>query len=362
MRIKEISLQGYRNLAPINLSLGEGLQIFHGENAQGKTNFLESIYVCAMGRSMRTRSDVQMVAFDAQEGHIRLLTEDANGGNRIDVHLHKDGKKGIAVNGLAIKKLGELLGILYVVIFSPEDLELVKEGPARKRRFLDMELCQMQPVYYYDLQQYYRILKQRNHLLKKIPYQAEIADTLSVWDSQMVAYGEKIMQAREHFLQKLEQYAAKETDSLTDGRDRLSIVYKPSCKIGEFAEKLEKSLEKDILFGATQFGPQKDDVQLLVNGTDVKLYGSQGQQRTTALALRLAEVSLIEAEKGEMPVLLLDDVLSELDERRQKALMERIGKMQVILTCTGLEDALRQNTSKKHLFLVKQGTITAEEI
>lgn len=357
MQIKYVSLENFRNLAPLQLTPAEGINLLYGENAQGKTNFLESLYFCAMGRSLRGRSEQQLIAFDAQESHIRLETERLYRCDRIDVHLKRNEKKGIAVNGIPVRKLGNLFGTLYAVIFSPEDLSLVKGGPGERRRFLDMELCQLSPVYYNDLQSYYHILKQRNHLLKEIRKKPALSDTLSVWDTQLSERGERLMAARSHFLARLDTIAAHRHKMLTGGKDCLKTEYKPNCEGGTLGERLQKGRERDILFGSTQWGPHKDDILFLVNGRDVKQFGSQGQQRTTALSARLAEIALIQEQTGESPVLLLDDVLSELDESRQKYLMESIEGMQTFLTCTGIEDAVKRYLGKDNLFRVENGII-----
>ena len=361
MYITEIFLQGFRNLSQLHIEPSEGINVIYGSNAQGKTNFLESLYFCAMGRSMRGKSDQQLIAFDAQESHIRLLVQTQNRRDKIDVHLKQNEKKGIAVNGLPVKRLGELFGTLYAVIFSPEDLALVKDAPTERRRFLDMELCQLSRVYYYDLQQYYRILKQRNNLLKEIQKKPSLQETLFVWDGQMVEYGERIIAARRRFLVRLDEIAADKLARLTGGRDSLQTLYKPNCEDGSFAERLHRNLERDILFGATQSGPHKDDISFLVNGREAKVYGSQGQQRTTALAARLAEIDLIREETGELPVLLLDDVFSELDESRQKYLLESIDGLQAFVTCTGIEDSVRKYISRDNLFYVENGTIIPQK-
>ena len=357
MYIKEVSLQGFRNLEPLHIAPTAGMNLFYGDNAQGKTNFLESLYFCALGRSLRGRSEQQLIAFGEEESHIRLEVMRKNRGDRIDVHLKRDEKKGIAVNGIPEKKMGELFGTLYAVIFSPEDLSLIKDGPAERRRFLDMELSQISNVYFYDLQQYYRVLKQRNNLLKEIKVKPALADTLFVWDEQLIERGERIMAVRAKFLARLDEIAAQRHEILTGGKDCLKTEYKPNCEGGSLREKLERSLDRDIYTGSTNAGPHKDDILFLVNGKDVKQFGSQGQQRTTALSARLAEIELIREETGESPVLLLDDVLSELDGKRQKYLMESIEGLQAFLTCTGIEDAVRSYLSRENLFYVKNGKI-----
>ena len=361
MYITEVSLQNFRNLAHLKIEPSEGINVIYGSNAQGKTNFLESLYFCAMGRSLRGKSDQQLIRFDAEESHIRMLVQRKQRYDRIDVHLKKDEKKGIAVNGLPVRKLGDLFGTLYAVIFSPEDLSLVKDGPAERRRFLDMELCQLSKVYYYDLQQYYRILKQRNNLLKEIQKKPALQETLFVWDDQLAEYGERIIAARKRFLLRLDEIAAEKLSQLTGGKDHLQTIYKPNCEAGTLAEKLQKNIDRDIYFGSTQSGPHKDDILFSIDGREVKIYGSQGQQRTTALAARLAEIDLIHEETGEEPVLLLDDVFSELDENRQKYLLKSIEGLQAFVTCTGIEDSVKKYISKDNLFYVENGVITPQK-
>ena len=361
MYITEVSLQNFRNLAQLKIEPSEGINVIYGSNAQGKTNFLESLYFCAMGRSLRGKSDQQLIRFEEEESHIRMLVQRKQRYDRIDVHLKKDEKKGIAVNGLPVRKLGDLFGTLYAVIFSPEDLSLVKDGPGERRRFLDMELCQLSKVYYYDLQQYYRILKQRNNLLKEIQKKPQLQETLFVWDDQLAEYGERIIAARKRFLIRLDEIAAEKLSQLTGGRDHLQTIYKPNCEEGMLAEKLRKNIDRDIYFGSTQSGPHKDDILFSIDGREVKVYGSQGQQRTTALAARLAEIDLIREETGEEPVLLLDDVFSELDENRQKFLLQSIEGLQAFVTCTGIEDSVKKYISKDNLFYVENGVITPQK-
>lgn len=357
MYIDNVSLLGFRNLLPLDLKLNNGINLFYGNNAQGKTNFLESLYFCAAGRSHRTRIDKELIAFAHQESHIRLQIQKNQRKERIDVHLKREEKKGIAVNGVPIRRLGDLYGVMSVVIFSPEDLNLVKEGPAQRRRFLDMELCQLSKVYYNDLQQYYHILKQRNFLLKKIQKKASAVDTLFVWNQQLAYFGDRLISARMHFLSRLNEISSRKQESLTGGKDRLKIVYKPNCTGEMLEERLKQSVQRDIFYGTTQNGPHKDDILFLVNDMDVKIYGSQGQQRTTALATRLAEIDLIIQETGHKPILLLDDVLSELDCDRQDYLMKSIEGMQAILTCTGIEDSIKKYLSSGFLFYVENGSV-----
>lgn len=365
MRITEVSLQGFRNIPQLHLEPSAGINVICGSNAQGKTNFLESLYFCAVARSMRGKNDQQLIAFGSAESHIRVSVRRSQRVDRIDVHLKREEKagrghgKGVAVNGVPLRRLGELFGTLYAVVFSPEDLSLVKDGPGERRRFLDMELCQLSRVYYYDLQQYTRILRQRNNLLKGIQKKPALEETLFAWDGQLADYGERIIAARARFLERMDGLAAEKLRQLTGGQDSLKTAYHPNCAAGFLAERLQKNRERDIFMGATQCGPHKDDILFTIDGREVKAYGSQGQQRTVALAARLAEIELIRGETGEEPVLLLDDVFSELDGRRQKFLLESIEKegLQAFLTCTGIEDSLRRYVDGGNLFYVENGEI-----
>lgn len=355
--VESITAENFRNLSAVDIKLNSGINIFYGKNAQGKTNILESIYVCATGRSHRTRIDSRLVNFEKPECHVRLFCKRGKRQDRIDLHIKKDEKKGIAINGIAIKKSGELFGTLLTVIFSPEDLGLVKEGPSERRRFMDMELCQLSNVYYYDLQQYYKVLKQRNSLLKNVQKNSSLKDTIFIWDSQLLEYGKRVISARRSFIDKLNDISAKKHSIITGGGEILKIEYKPDCTEDNFEKKLLSSLERDIMYGTTYQGPHKDDIVFSINGSDVKLFGSQGQQRTTALSTRLAEIDIMEQETGEKPVVLLDDVFSELDESRQRMLLESISDCQIIITCTGVEDIVRKYTENAYIFYVESGNV-----
>jgi len=357
MYIKNISLQYFRNYESLNMEFSPKLNILYGDNAQGKTNILEAVYMSAMGRSQRTSKDKEIIKLDKEEAHIQVfVAEDSGEGeNRIDVHLKKNGKKGIAVNSVAVKRLGELFGKIYIVIFSPEDLQLIKSGPSERRKFVDMELCQLNKVYYYDLQQYYKILKQRNNLLKTIQKNPSLKDTLFVWDSQLITYAKKITASRRAFIEKVRKIASGIHFNITGGVEKLDIDYIPNANEAEIELKLKKHLEKDIFLGNTSIGPHKDDLSFYINGNDVKVYGSQGQQRTAALSAKLAEIELIKEEKAVNPILLLDDVLSELDENRQIYLLDNISDIQTILTCTGIEDSIKKYADKAKIYNIKEG-------
>ncbi len=354
MYVERILLKYFRNYDTLDIQLSPTLNILCGNNAQGKTNILEAIYICSMGRSQRTQKDKETIKMDKDEAHIQIYVKDNNNEDRLDVHLKRNFKKGIAINGVAIKKLSQLLGTIYVVMFSPEDLQLIKSSPSQRRRFMDMEICQISSVYYYNLQQYYRVLKQRNNLLKSIYKKPNMKDTIFIWDSQLVSYGKKIINARENFIKKISDIALNIHSNITSNKELMLMKYNPNTTVENFEQRLNSHLQQDIIQGATSIGPHKDDIQFFVNDSDVRIYGSQGQQRTTALAVKLAEIKLIQEQKLCNPIVLLDDVLSELDEIRQKYLLENIKHIQTILTCTSIEESIKKYTDKARVYRIEQ--------
>ena len=356
MWVSKLTAQDFRNFKNLQVNLENGINIVYGDNANGKTNFIEAIYFCAMGRSQRAGHDRELIRFGCQEAHLQAKIK-VNVESKIDVHLFGEGKKkGIAIDHVPIKNLSQLYGLLLVVIFTPEDLKIVKAGPGERRTFMDMELCQLSKVYYHALRQYYKALRQRNNLLKAITKNRNLLDTLEVWDAPLCQYGTQIMTLRSAFVEEIGTLAAHVHNDITGGTEKLTLEYRP--KVPEnFEEKLKKGVERDITLGSTQNGIHKDDVAFTINGNDVRTYGSQGQQRTVALSVKLAEVELIKKRTGNTPVLLLDDVLSELDEQRQKFLFNHIDGMQTVLTCTGVEDVLRRTTGNKNVLKMAKGEI-----
>lgn len=355
MYIKDLSLLNFRNIGEATISFGKNINILYGDNAQGKTNLIEAIYICSTGRSQKTHIEGQLVKFGYDEAHIRTFVCRELSTDRIDVHIKKDNRKGMAVNGLTVKKMSEFFGNLYAVMFSPEDLRLVKGGPAERRKFIDMELCQLSKVYCHNLQNYYKVLKQRNNLLKDIRKNKSLTDTISVWDEQLMFYGEKIIDKRKEFIENLNDISNAIHSEITGKKESLAVEYKPYVDKIFFGDKLVNNREKDIILGITSCGPHKDDMSFYVDGNDIKFYGSQGQQRTASLSAKLAEISLIESETGTSPILLLDDVLSELDESRQVFLLENIGELQTFITCTGIEDSIGKYIKESTMFNVKNG-------
>jgi DNA replication and repair protein RecF len=332
-----------------------GINILYGDNAQGKTNFLEAVYICATGRSPRKASDKEMIRFGVEEAHVQALAD--RGGTQIDIFLRKAGKKSAAVNGLTVRKLGDLFGRLLTVSFSPEDLQLVKAGPGERRHFMDIELCQLDQVYYYELQQYYKVLKQRNHLLKAISQKIQDSESLFVWDGQLAEHGRRVVSSRQAFTERLNPLAAEVHASITGGKERLTIAYRPCIEGDDWEARLRRTAKRDIIYGSTSVGIHKDDLMFSVNEIDVRTYGSQGQQRTASLAAKLAEVCLMREWKNQDPILLLDDVLSELDEHRQHFLLDCVKNIQTVITCTGIEEILRRMPHQAVLMQMVNGQI-----
>lgn len=355
MYIEKLSLKNYRNIEKLNIELSKNVNIFYGDNAQGKTNILESMFMCATGRSMRTHIDKDLIKFGESSAHIQMIVNKSNYSDRIDVHIKQREKKGIALNNIVIKKLGELFGTVNIVIFSPEDLMLVKEGPSKRRRYMDMELCQMSKIYYDNLQKYYKVLKERNNLLKS--NKKSLIETLDIWDIQLVEYGKKIIESRKSFIDEINEIGRSIHSKITSNKEKLNIEYKPSVTFEEYEKKLSESREKDIYYQTTTVGIHKDDMLFFINNINARDYGSQGQQRTVCLTLKLSEIELIKNKTGEKPVLLLDDVLSELDKNRQNFIVNSIDDIQTVITSTGNGDILRNINDKAKIFNVKNGNV-----
>lgn len=357
MIVKSLDLQNYRNYPLLHMTFSEDTNILFGDNAQGKTNILEAMYLAATTRSHRGSKDKEMIRFECEEAHIKMIVTKKDIDYRIDMHLKKNKTKGIAINGLPIKKAVDLFGITNIVLFSPEDLDIIKNGPSERRRFMDMELSQLDKLYVYNLMQYHKVLTQRNHLLKDIYYDNSLKDTLDVWNEQLIRYGMKVIEGRQRFLEQSEKLVRDIHSRLTGGKEQLSIQYVASADASHFKELVNQSEDKDIRFGTTSYGPHKDDIIFYINGNDVRHYGSQGQQRTVALSLKLSEIEFIRQITKDSPVLLLDDVLSELDSSRQNFLINSIGDIQTIITCTGVEEFVNNRKHINTIYQIVNGSV-----
>ena len=357
MIIKSIELQNFRNYEDLNISFDEGTNIFYGDNAQGKTNILEAAYLSGTTKSHKCSKDKEMIRFGEQEAHIRTIVVRKEKEYQIDMHLKHNRYKGIAINKVPIKKASELFGILNMVFFSPEDLNIIKNGPAERRRFLDSELCQLDKIYLSDLTTYNKILNQRNKLLKDMVYRPDLKDTLPVWDMQLVETGKKIIRRRKQFVEELNEIVHDIHYRISGGKEDLILQYEPSIDDIFFEDELSRVKERDMRQCMTSVGPHRDDLLFSIKGVDIRKYGSQGQQRTSALSLKLSEIELVKRSIHDMPVLLLDDVLSELDSNRQNYLLNSIHDTQTLITCTGLDEFVKNRFQINKIFKVVQGTV-----
>jgi len=358
--INSIELQDFRNYETLKLDFDSGTNILYGDNAQGKTNVLEAIYICATTKSHKSNKDREIIHFDKEEAHIRMYLEKDAYEYKVDMHLRKSKSKGIAINGQKIKKAADLIGLLNVVFFSPEDLSIIKNGPSERRRFVDMELCQLDKSYIYNLNQYNKIVNQRNKLLKDFYQNSDLLETIHIWDSQLLSYGKQIIARRRNFIENLNQIIYDIHLKLSGGREKLVISYEPDVLEEEYEEKLKNGMDRDLRLKQTSIGPHRDDFSFIVNEVDIRKYGSQGQQRTAALSLKLAEIELVKKITKTCPLLLLDDVLSELDSHRQNHLLNSIGDIQTIITCTGLDDFINNRFTINKIFKVTDGIIQSE--
>lgn len=368
MWLKALELRDYRNYESLQLfDLSPRVNIFVGQNAQGKTNVVEAVLMLAVAKSHRTNKDAEMIRFEAESTLLQGMVERDNRSFKLDLRLLPKGKKS-RVNGVEKRKMSDFVGHLNVVLFAPEDLQLIKGGPQQRRRFLDVEIGQVSPQYLYNLSQYQKVLLQRNTLLKEVAKKEKSEDLLAIWDEQLCVYGTKVIQKRFEFVEKLEGYARDIHSRISGGKEELSFRYVNSFELAEGADVVERFFETlqskrrlDILRGTTSVGPHRDDLEVRIDEREVHTYGSQGQQRTASLSMKLAEIELIRAEVGEYPVLLLDDVLSELDSERQLHLVESMGeRVQTLITTTttyGLEQFMQEEA---HVYRVDHGVIERE--
>ena len=359
MFIKRLQMLNYRNYNALDIELCPNVNVFMGDNAQGKTNILEAIYYCAFAKSHRTSKDKELINWNGEHAFISVDVGRERLDKRIDISILKDGKKSIRINKIKIKKIGELFGNFNVVMFSPEDLRIIKDSPGVRRKFIDMELCQLNPKYYYNLVQYNKVLNERNILLRNRNTSSEM---LEIYDMQLVEFGYNIIRDRIKYIESLNKYAEKRHSDITSGKEKINFKYISTIKDLEnikenFYTLLEKNRSKDCDRGITSIGPHRDDFFVYINDIDTKSYGSQGQQRTAVLTMKFSSLEIIKELTGEFPVLLLDDVLSELDFNRKKYILSTIGQIHTVITCTGIEDLYEYLDEKAKVFKVKNGEI-----
>ena len=359
MIIKNLQLHNFRNYKNQSINFDKNLNVLIGQNAQGKTNLIEAVNFCCIGKSHRTSKDRELITFGQEQAKIKVTAQKKVGDKTVEIYLSKNDKKVIRINNLSILKIGELFGHINSVFFSPEDLKLVKESPADRRRFIDIDISQMSKLYFYNLLRYEKVLAQRNKLLKNSFDSNQAMRGLDVWNEQLAQVGAKIIFERIKFVEHLNTLAHKVHLFITDNQEELTLTYtglqgeSVDAIYRKLFENLQQSIDKDLSLGYTSVGPHRDDIKIVINGIDIRNYGSQGQQRTTALSLKLAELEIFKDEIGEYPILLLDDVLSELDDKRCQKLLESVQNVQTILTGTSFDYDFPATK-----FMIKQGSIT----
>ncbi|MFT8315471.1 MAG: DNA replication/repair protein RecF [Clostridium sp.] len=361
MHIGSLILNNFRNYEKLNIQLDRNINIFTGDNAQGKTNILESIYYCSVGKSYRTNKDKELIQWSKESAYINLYVCKERLDKRIEIKIFKEGKKGINVNSIKLRKISELLGVFNAVIFSPEDLKIVKDSPIYRRKFLDIELSKLNSRYYFELVQYTKVLNERNALLRN--NSKDTFDILEIYDKQLSKYGSRLIRYRLEYIDKLNYFGNMIHNDITSKKENIEFKYIMCVKNTDNIENdlfkcYEKNRNRDIYRGNTSIGPHKDDFSILINNIDTRSYGSQGQQRTAILTIKFSTLNILKEYTKEDPVLLLDDVLSELDTSRQKYILNSINGIQTIITCTGINNISSYINGKFKVFNVKDGKIS----
>jgi len=365
MYIKEIELHDFRNYRELHTSFSKNVNIFLGNNAQGKTNLLEGIYMNAMARSFKTSKDKELIRFGEDFCRIKTVAFFDDDEHLTEIVIDKGGKKGVKLDGVRISRTSQLLDRIFIIIFSPEDLKIVKDEPEKRRKFIDRELCQIKTGYYSDLSNYKKVLKQRNMYLKEEIIEASILD---IWDYELAKYGSRVIHRRREFVERIDGISRDIHSKISGGRENLQIEYESNVECsgaagdieGKFYNILEAERAADIKNRSTGRGPHRDDIRISADGMDMRRYGSQGQQRTAALSLKLSEIKLIEDEMGEKPILLLDDVLSELDNDRQTYLINSLGGNQMFITTADLSGRVARSLPEGKVFKINSGEIEIE--
>ncbi len=354
MYIKNIKLQNFRNYIKQEITLEKGINLFYGNNAQGKTNVIESIFLCSIGKSFRAKKDKELINFEKNNLFLEINYEKKDRTGKIKYLIQNDNKE-IFVNDIKLKKLSELLGNINIVLFSPEDINIIKDGPDKRRRFLNILISQLRPNYVYVYNLYQKTLEQKNTYLKKITIDRKDDDLLNIYDEKLAEYAEVINKYRNEFINKLKEKIENIHKNVTEEKETLKIKYISDCYEKEkYLLALKSNREKDIERGFTSCGVHRDDIYFFINGKKVEVFGSQGQQRTTILTLKLAELEVIKDEIGESPVLLLDDFMSELDNNRKMNFLKNIKNTQIIITCTDEINIENININK---FIVNNGQV-----
>ena len=333
MWIKKIKINNFRNYKSQEINLEKNINIFYGENAQGKTNIIEAIFLSSMGKSFRAKKDKEMIMLGEEKSNIEIEYEKTDRDGKIKIELGN--KKIVYINGIKIKKLSELLGKINVVIFTPDDINILKGGPQNRRRFLDIMISQLRPNYMYNLNLYLKTLEQRNNYLRQIREENKNENMLDIWDEELSNYAINIYNYRKEFIEKIKNKIKNIHSEITNNKEEIEIEYLSECNSKEkYLELLKQRRKLDIIKGYTTKGIHRDDFNIYINKKELGIYGSQGQHRTAILSLKLSELNIVKDEIDESPILLLDDFMSELDEKRRKNFLEKINDVQVIITCT----------------------------
>ncbi len=356
MWINKIKISNFRNYIQEEIELEKDINLFYGENAQGKTNIIEAIFLGSMGKSFRAKKDRELINLNYERAEVEIEYQKSDRDGKIKIELSN--KKNIYMNGIKIKKLSELLGKINIVIFTPDDINILKGGPQNRRKFLDMMISQLKPNYMYHLNLYLKTIEQRNNYLRQIKEEKKDENLLDIWDEKLVEHAIIIYQYREEFIRKMQEKIKKIHAEITNYKEEIEIEYKSECKTKEEYLKLLKERRKlDIIKGFTTKGIHRDDFVIYINKKQLDIYGSQGQHRTAILSLKLSELNIVKEEIGEEPILLLDDFMSELDETRIKSFLAKIKNTQVIITCT---EKINVENKKILIYNVKEGKTKKE--
>ena len=353
MWIKKIKINNFRNYKQQEITLEENINIFYGENAQGKTNILEAIFLGSMGKSFRAKKDKEMIRLETEKAEVEIVYQKIDREGKIKIELAN--KKNIFLNGIKLKKLSELLGNINIVIFTPEDINILKGGPQNRRRFLDIMISQLKPNYMYAINLFMKNLEQRNNYLRQIREERKDESLLDIWDEKLAEYASIVFQYRKEYIEKISQSIKKIHAEITEEKEEIEIEYQSECRTKEeYLKKLRERRKLDILKGFTTKGIHRDDFVIYINKKPIDIYGSQGQHRTAILSLKLAELNIVKEEIGENPILLLDDFMSELDERRIYNFLNKIENTQVIITVT---KKLEVENKKNLIYNVEDGNV-----
>lgn len=359
MRVQKITLDHFRNYDALEMTFDPKRNIIIGENAQGKTNLIEAVYLCAFARSFRTPNAAELIQFGEEMSTVtaEAVSEDIE--KKISISINRSGKKMIKKDGKIIKRTAELLNNLVVVVFSPEDLRIIKDSPDKRRNFINKEISQLRPKYFEALKNYHNVLRQKNSLIKQAGRLRgeSVEEMFDIYDYQLAGYGGEVVGMRRAFVELLSERASKIQQHISKGQEVLEIKYRESASKEDFFEIIQKNREKDIEHGYCGNGPHRDDLEFYINGKDARKYGSQGQQRTIALSLKLAEIQIAETILGEPAVLLLDDVLSELDQERQSFLFHEIEDVQLFITTTEVNEDILEKMQGGKVLRIEKGKV-----